>query len=51
MRKILLFSALLLSFGACDYREYPQEEEWKEEFQDEIQKEEEREINFTPGNT
>lgn len=50
MKNLLIFSALVFSFG-CDYREYPQEEEWKEDFKEEIQEEEEREINFTPGNT
>lgn len=51
MRKVFILSGLLLAFVGCDYREYPQEEEWKEEFKEEIQEEEEREINFTPGNT
>lgn len=53
MKKGFFILTLLISFTGCDYREYPQEEEWKEEFQEKQEEmdSDEREINFTPGNT
>ena len=51
MKRLIVLSTLLLSLGSCDYREYPQEEEWKEDFLEKQEEEKEREINFTPGNT
>lgn len=51
MKKILYVFSLLIVVWGCDYREYPQEEEWKEDFMEKQEEENgEREINFTPGN-
>jgi Na+/melibiose symporter-like transporter len=38
--KILVLPALLLILVACDYREYPQEEEWKEDFKKQLEERE-----------
>ena len=54
MKNGFFILTVLLLLAGCDYREYPQEEEWKEEFNKEMQEDDERdekEINFTPGNT
>lgn len=51
MKRILVVFTLLLAVTSCDYREYPQEEEWKEDFMEKQEEEDgDREINFTPGN-
>ncbi len=52
MKKVF-FILTLLQITSCDYREYPQEEEWKEDFQEKQQEmdQDKKEINFTPGNT
>lgn len=51
MIRLFALTSLLFAFTSCDYKEYPQEEEWKENFKEEMQEQEERDINFTPGNT
>lgn len=40
--KTLILPILLLILTACDYREYPEEEEWKEEFEDRLEEQERR---------
>lgn len=40
--KIFIIPAMLLVLISCDYREYPQEEEWKEEFEDRLEEQERR---------
>lgn len=42
MKKIFFILTVILSAGSCDYKEYPEEQEWKEEFiesQEEMEKE------------
>lgn len=51
MKRVLIFFTFLFAATSCDYREYPQEEEWKEDFMEKQEEEDrDREINLTPGN-
>ncbi|MFP5386531.1 MAG: hypothetical protein ACLGHN_10660 [Bacteriovoracia bacterium] len=42
MKIFLIISAVMIFSSSCDYREYPQEEEWKENIEDQIEEREER---------
>lgn len=38
MKKILFIMTLLLGSAACDYKEYPEEQEWKENLKESQEK-------------